>query len=340
LLKKGDRWSGNLGIEVYSDLVNSGRTDTDLGTNTETSKRGLYPDGSTMSGVAVFTVHSYDFSKWNITAGARLNSFVINVDDGETGEIKLTPSAMVGNLAIMRKLNGKSNLFLSINSGFRAPNIDDLGTLGIVDFRYETPNYNLRPERSLQYQAGYKFAGTRLKGDIFIYRNDLFNIITRNRIGDQVIDGYPLFMKENSERAYIQGFETAWDYCLTEKLTAYGALTYTYGHNITRSEPMRRIPPLFGRLSLEYRLKCWFFNAEWLAAGKQNRLAQGDIDDNRIPAGGTPSWNTLNLNSGCTWKFITIDLSLKNLFNEDYRYHGSGINGYGRSLFLTLQLNI
>ena len=83
-----------------------------------------------------------------------------------------------------------------------------------------------------------------------------------------------------------------------------------------------------------------WINIEWLAADKQDRLAQGDKDDNRIPEGGTPGWNIINLNSGYSWKFLAVDLSLKNLFNIDYRYHGSGINSYGRSLFLTLAVNL
>jgi outer membrane receptor protein involved in Fe transport len=81
-------------------------------------------------------------------------------------------------------------------------------------------------------------------------------------------------------------------------------------------------------------------NVEWMAAGKQDRLAQGDRDDNRIPAGGTPGWNIFNINSGFDWKYLAIDLSVKNILNKDYRYHGSGINGYGRSLFLTLEVNL
>ena len=174
-----------------------------------TGKRGLYPDGSTMTSLALFTVHSIDLLKWNITAGARFNSYIINVDDQELGLTKLTPSALVGNLAVMRKLDAGSNLFVSLNTGFRAPNIDDLGTLGIVDFRYETPNFGLKPESSFQYEAGYKFIGQKLRGDMFIYRNELYNLITRKRIGDETIEGYPLYQKENSERAYIQGIETA-----------------------------------------------------------------------------------------------------------------------------------
>ncbi len=339
IISNRDSWSGNVGFEMYNDLVNSSRTDTDLVTGTETDLRGLYPDGSTMSSFALFTVHSFDLPKWNMTAGARLNSFIINVQDEELGAVKLTPSALVGNLAVMRKLNAESRLFVSFNTGFRAPNIDDLGTLGIVDFRYETPNYDLKPESSFQYQAGYKYSGKKLKGDLFIYRNELYNLITRVRVGEETIEGYPVYQKENSERAYIQGIETAWDFKLNRSLTLNGSLTYTYGQNISKNEPVRRIPPLFGRIATDFRYNNIWLNIEWLAAGKQDRLAQGDKDDNRIPEGGTPGWNIINFNSGYSWKFLAIDLSLKNLFNIDYRYHGSGINSYGRSLFLTMAVN-
>ncbi|MFZ2340886.1 MAG: hypothetical protein WAW07_14340 [Bacteroidales bacterium] len=52
-----------------------------------------------------------------------------------------------------------------------------------------------------------------------------------------------------------------------------------------------------------------------------------------------PLWNIFNLNGGYTWNFLAADLSFRNILNKDYRYHGSGINGYGRSLFLTFQAN-
>jgi len=340
IVSNRDSWSGNVGFEIYNDLVTSSRTDTDLATGSETDLRGLYPDGSTMSSFALFTVHSFDLPKWNITTGARLNSFIINVQDDELGAVKLAPFAVVGNLAILRKLNPESNLFISFNTGFRAPNIDDLGTLGIVDFRYEIPNYDLKPENSFQYQAGYKFSGKKLRGDLFIYRNELYNLITRVKLEDETIEGYPVYQKENSERAYIQGIETTWDFILNRSLTLNGSLTYTYGQNITKNEPLRRIPPLFGRIAADFRHKNIWLNIEWLAANKQDRLAQGDKDDNRIPEGGTPGWNVFNLNYGYSWKFIAIDLSFKNLLNADYRYHGSGINSYGRSLFLTMTVNL
>ena len=41
---------------------------------------------------------------------------------------------------------------------------------------------------------------------------------------------------------------------------------------------------------------CIFFaTAELMFASKQDRLAQGDKDDNRIPAGGTPGWEVMHI---------------------------------------------
>ncbi len=340
LFSASQKWNGNMGVEIYSDLVSSKRTDTDLSNNTSVSKRGLYPDGSSMTSLAIFTVHKLDLNKWSLSAGARLNAFSIKVRDFVTGTTRLTPSAIVGNLGLMRRLTPASGLFFSLNSGFRAPNIDDLGTVGIIDFRYETPNLELKPEKSIQYQVGYKLNRQNLKGDFFIYRNELFDLITRQRIKDQTIEGYPLYRKENSDRAYIQGLETSWILSVNRFLDLNGTLTYTFGQNLSGNEPLRRIPPLFGRLAADYRFTKLWFDLEWLAAGKQNRLAQGDMDDNRIPDGGTPGWNVFNFNTGYSWKIITVDLSLKNIFNKDYRYHGSGVNGYGRSLFLTFLVNL
>jgi hemoglobin/transferrin/lactoferrin receptor protein len=333
-------WSANSGFEMYHDLVKSSRSDEDITTGVAQSGRGLYPDGSTMTSLALFSIHTFNMGKWELNAGSRFNAFIIKVTDENTGPVTLSPSALVGNLALIRKLNGSSSLFVSANTGFRAPNIDDLGTLGIVDFRYEIPNTDLKPEHSFQYQAGYKYQGKMLRGEFYIYRNELDDLIVRSQVPGDTIEGYPVYTKENIERTYIQGIETAWDLELTRSWTLSGSLTYTYGQNMTKDEPVRRIPPLFGRLALEYNLKGWWINTELVAAGKQDRLAAGDISDNRIPEGGTPGWNIININTGYTFRFITIDLSLQNILNADYRTHGSGVNGCGRSAFLTIVFNI
>lgn len=89
-----------------------------------------------------------------------------------------------------------------------------------------------------------------------------------------------------------------------------------------------------------YNRNKWFASAELLFASKQSRLAQGDKDDNRIPTGGTPGWNVLNLYAGYELPLLKCNLSLQNILNEDYRTHGSGINGTGRSVSLSIALKI
>jgi outer membrane receptor protein involved in Fe transport len=66
-----------------------------------------------------------------------------------------------------------------------------------------------------------------------------------------------------------------------------------------------------------------------------DRLAGGDLDDHRIPPGGTPGWWVVDLFVGKTLsRHVTVSAGLLNLFNEAYRTHGSGIDGYGRSAWL------
>ena len=179
-----------------------------------------------------------------------------------------------------------------------------------------------------------------MRGEVYFYRNELYNLIVRTAVPGDTIEGYPVYIKENVERAYIQGVETNIGLELNNSWQVNGSLTYTYGQNITKNEPMRRIPPLFCRMALEYSHKMWWGSLVWLAASKQDRLASGDKSDNRIPDGGTPGWNIFNINAGYIMKHINVDFSIENIFNKDYRYHGSGINGYGRFAMLTLTLKV
>jgi hypothetical protein len=112
--------------------------------------------------------------------------------------------------------------------------------------------------------------------------------------------------------------------------------SYTFGQNTSRNEPMRRIPPFNGRFLLKYHNANLHMYLENLFAKSQNRLAQGDKDDNRIPTGGTPGFNLINFYGGYQFKSLKIETGLRNIFNIDYRLHGSGINGMGRNIFISL----
>jgi hemoglobin/transferrin/lactoferrin receptor protein len=333
-------WTANSGIELYHDKVSSSRKDTDMQSGTTAQKRGLYPDGSRYGNYSVYTLHHLRFGKWMADAGLRFNAFRIQVTDTSLGKTNITPSAIVGNAALMYQLSSRQTIYASFSSGFRAPNIDDMGTLGIVDFRYEVPAPGLQPEQAQHTEIGYKFKSSNFSGTAAFYYMHLSSLITRVKMEGQTINGYPVYRKENTEAAYIKGIETEAEWRLTKQLNLGGGIAFAYGQNPGKNEPLRRIPPFNGRLMAAYREKKWFAAAECLFAAKQSRLAQGDKDDNRIPAGGTPGWQVVNLYGGYQLSCLRVNAGMQNLLNRDYRTHGSGINGQGRSGWISLQLNI
>ena len=155
-----------------------------------------------------------------------------------------------------------------------------------------------------------------------------------------MVNGYNVYRKENIEKAYIKGVEAALVWMPVSKLNLNANIAYNYGQNLSRDEALRRIPPLHGKLSAAYKNKKIFSSVEWLYAAKQTRLAQGDKDDVRIGLGGTPGWNVMNLYAGYQYKQVQINTGLQNIFNVDYRTHGSGINGVGRSVWVSMAVNL
>ncbi|MCK5467028.1 MAG: TonB-dependent receptor, partial [Cyclobacteriaceae bacterium] len=47
-----------------------------------------------------------------------------------------------------------------------------------------------------------------------------------------------------------------------------------------------------------------------------------------------------NIYGGYDHPYFSINASLQNLFDEAYRVHGSGIDGIGRSFWVSLKINI
>ncbi len=327
------------GAEIYHDKIRSTRRDTDVSTGIFSEKRGLYPDNSTMTSAAVFVFQDFQIEKWTFSGGLRGNVFLIKVAEKDLGgAVKLTPSAAVSSAGALRKIGKNGAAFFNFNSGFRAPNVDDLGTLGIVDFRFEIPNYDLRPEKSYNSELGFRLKTNELQFETVIFRNELRDLVARVRQGTDSMQGYPVYLKTNSEKGYIQGLESELRWQFLPHFSAKISAAWAFGQNISRAEPMRRIPPVHGRFALNFEKKKWFATAEILAAAAQKRLAQGDRDDNRIAAGGTPGWAVFNVSGGFSGKHFSISLDFQNLENQDYRYHGSGVNGVGRSAGLTFAL--
>ena len=338
--KPNKNWTMNTGFDYYKDQIFSEALETNSDLNTQVFKRGLYPNGSIYKNSSIFNIHNLNFNKLNIVAGLRYNFLHIQMNELTLGNIAINPAALVSNFGFNYQVNQHGFLFGSITTGYRAPNIDDLGSLGIVDFRYEIPSYDLRPEKSLNTEIGYKYRSNKIDFSIAAFKMKLKDIIARVLVDGKVINGYNVYNKKNIESSYINGAEVNYTYLLSKYLTWYTNATYTYGQNVTKNEPMRRIPPLFGQNKISFVKKNKSLAITHQFAGKQDRLAQGDKDDNRIGKLGTPGWNIFNIDAGWEFKNLSVNTSLINISNVQYKTHGSGVYGMGRAINLTIQWNI
>jgi hemoglobin/transferrin/lactoferrin receptor protein len=72
-------------------------------------------------------------------------------------------------------------------------------------------------------------------------------------------------------------------------------------------------------------------------ADKADKLSADDErDTQRIPPGGTPGYAVCTVRAGVqVCNGVDLTLSVENVFDEDYRIHGSGINEPGRNIILT-----
>jgi hemoglobin/transferrin/lactoferrin receptor protein len=300
----------------------------------------LYPDDAKSKNISLYSLHQFKLNRFLLHAGVRYSQYFLQMYDSTLGNVRIQPNALVLNLAASFQINLTNTLFANLGNGYRAPNIDDLGSLGVVDFRYELPSSSLSPEKSLHTELGYKLVTRKLHLQVSAFRMQLNDMIARVRINKDSINGYPVYRKDNIEKAYVHGAEIQLIYQVKSRLELGLNMTSTFGHNQTKNEPLRRIPPLFGQLFVKYKLAGFELQLTNQAAAKQDRLAQGDKEDNRIPKGGTPGWFISNVFLLKQIRSIQLQAAMYNLGNIDYRIHGSGINGQGRSIGLSLKYAI
>jgi hemoglobin/transferrin/lactoferrin receptor protein len=331
-------WQASSGFEAYFDLVNSLRNDaTD---NVNVSKRGLYPNKSTYANNAFFTMHQFTLKSSTVNAGVRYNTVMMNIPDEKLGASNIKNGALVYNLSFLQKINATFVAYASYNTAFRSPNIDDMGTLGIVDFRYEIPSDKLKPEMSKQIEIGFKFQNKVNSGQISVYHNKLTDLITREKIAGQFIENYPVYIKQNTSKATNKGFEWSSKSTISKNWQFDSFLTYTFGQDDIKNEPLRRIPPFFSNFKLVFRQNNFSISPGINLAAQQKRLAQGDKDDNRIGPNGTPAYAVFNTNMAYQFQKFSIKMNLQNITNQLYKTHGSGIYGYGRSVFFNLAYDL
>lgn len=340
------------GGELYRDRVSSDRLFVDPQTDQEDHDlRGRYPDGASYESVGLYLQDEMRVTdRLLVKLGLRYSNYSAEfglLSGNVVSPFKQVFEASTGAVGAVFKLSRISSLNLNIAQAFRAPNLSDMAKLGQSKGDvYEVPNSGLKPERLLNTDLGLKVSSPNLRLSATVYRSDITDILTSDDASyagadSVVIDGevFKVKTKRNLGEAVISGAEFAFDYSPVSALTFRANLTSTTGQNTTLNEPVGGIPPLFGLAGIRWSRGGLFVDGFTRFALRQEKLSSDDLDDPRIPAGGTPGWFTVNARGGVTLgRNLILQLSLENLLDRNYREHGSGVNGPGRNFVISFHL--
>lgn len=329
------------GFEAYWDTVDSRRTRVNLGNGQATPRAPRFPDGSTMDSFALYVDDSIELApRWQLDVGARYSRFEIELPANGGIGTKLDPDDLTGNLGLTFKATDSLHVVTNLGRGFRAPNVFDLGVFGDrPGGRFAIPNSDLKPETVVTWDVGVKFDRPGFQAEAFLWRSDYKDKITSVDIGEDA-EGRILVQNRNVTELKLWGAEVGARWTPDEAFSAYGVLNLTRGREAYAGDryDADRIPPLNGRLGLEWRFApAWRADAWAQYAARQDRLSPRDLEDPRVNPAGTAGWNTWNARVG--WEFAagaTLALRLENLADRRYREHGSGVDEVGRSAVATL----
>ena len=162
--------------------------------------------------------------------------------------------------------NETTKIFLDFSTGFRAPNIDDLGKVFIKDQFLTVPNSQLVPEYAYNFSLGIgkkiNFNNIQFSFSSSSFLTILDNVITKQSLeinGSSLIyydsNYYEILANQNSEIGIVYGLSGSFLLLFFKNLKFYSSLCYTRGILENEQIPMSHIPPLFGKLNLNYTFK-------------------------------------------------------------------------------------
>ncbi|MCF6168661.1 TonB-dependent receptor [Lutibacter sp.] len=377
LTKKNNRIL-SYGFEGTHNKVNSnayGKTlnvvgNTIIGFSDDFTVQSRYPDGgSTYTSFASYVNYRQDINKKatlntgirfvNTYLGAKWidNTFITlpNFD------ISLNNSAVTATIGYVYKPTTEWQLNSIISSGFRSPNIDDVGKIREKSGDVTVPNIYLKPEYvySFETSALKYFNNKTFQIGLDVYYTLLNNYITRdyfsiNNATTIMYDGEEgnIVANVNKDNAYIIGSTFSFRGNLNSLWFTRGSVTYTKGKAYDTKLPLSSIPPLFGLFEIGFekeRLQAslnWKFNAEKRL--KDYNLVEGKDNIEQTPFiaatnsyYGNPSWNTFNFSANYK---VNSDLicyvNIDNIFDIHYKEFASSISSPRRNFSFSFLLNI
>lgn len=318
-----------------------------------------YPDGSTYDTYGAFLQVEGDPLRTNdghvlrLGAGYRFHGMAGFSQATDTlDEVDFTHQGHVFLGSLQYLLQDKVTIAATFSQGFRAPNLQEAVQLGDTGKYFHVPNDNLGSERSDTVELLARARVWRLEFAAAGYVSFLHDLIKREGTtwqGQDEIGGKEVVHNVNGKDGRLWGVEGGLGVDVGWGLSLHGHVTWTWGEEFVPDEPdvpLTRVPPLYGMAKLRWdtpsskRFRAFAETyVRW--ATKQDRLSPEDVNDARIPDGGTPGWWTWNLRGGFRVQDrYRVGLSIENILNRKYKYHASGVWAPGTNVVVSLECDI
>jgi len=346
------------GVEAFYNYVNSGAYREDIITGERTSADTRYPSGgSTYSSVAAYSAYKWNINKnWILNAGLRYSHVWLNARALEPLAINLPfnqidndNGAFNGNTGLVWLPTDDFKVDLLFSTGFRSPNVDDVGKVfEFAEDEIVIPNDNLSPEYIYNSELSMrkKFANW-LQVDFTLFYAHLTDAIVRREVqfngqDSLLIDGSwkNLQANVNAGAAFVTGISTFIKGKLTPQLSFDASLTYTDGKDLEENEPLRHVAPLFGQVSISYKIKKFETEAfmQYNGAISAANLPPSERAKTQLyTTDGALAWQTYNWRMAYHFSpSISLNASVENLLDLHYRPYSSGISAAGRNFVVSL----
>ncbi|GJM22591.1 MAG: hypothetical protein DHS20C15_25060 [Planctomycetota bacterium] len=346
------------GADFYHDEVSSFRRDYVNGVFTGPQIQGPVADDASYDLLGVFVQDEIEHAGGTTTVGlrySRASAEANRVDNPNVGgsnpstpgnvlRVNETFSELVASVRTLVPLDDQTNAWFGVSQAFRAPNLSDL-TSELEDSGIESPTPDLDSEKLLGFEAGVRTQQDTWEGEAVVYYNELRDFILNSPTG-QFVGGTPVVQKSNVGDGRVFGMELRGELRLTEEWSTYASGAYMDSSvqqftstGAPEHGPLDREAPLSGVLgaALQPHDSVWRYEGDVFMAHRADDLSIRDTTDTeRIPPGGTPGyavWGVRARRPLGPGSFVGV--ALENLFNRDFRIHGSGQNEPGRNLVIS-----
>jgi hemoglobin/transferrin/lactoferrin receptor protein len=325
-----------------------------------------YPNGKNLyNSFALYGGYKYNVSALlTLSAGARYNfvSLYSTIADNSYYNFPFTTidarnSAVTGALGAVFRPDVKTEISMNLSTGFRAPNLDDLGKVfesapGVI----VVPNPDLKPE----YLYNVDLTISREIGDFLLAEaTGFFSYLDDAMVRREFLfNGEPVIVYQGEESAVYAmvnaGYAVVYGAQLNAELNPHryirikSALTITGGHDDAK-DPLRHVPPVFGSTHIIFErsaIKADLYSVyngsityARLAPSERDKAYMYATDDDGNPW--SPGWFTLNFKSSFNLgNRLDLSAGVENILDLRYRPYSSGIAAPGRNFIFSVRIRV